>query len=191
MGHAVGLASLVILLGGRLGSQPSLGPTMVTLSDSQIASILNALRPLQASERTQFQAALLEALLYHRDEIGDGTIGRLVRDLQKKYFQPPPDEQPSGGRPRGWRLSTDRASPAKPSISAKEQPPADRPDRGCRNNASNSPSHRSSVTKFAPSFLDLTSATERRGVLAVHIDIEIVAGITKATRATDSGYRSA
>ena len=66
---------------------------MVVLTDSQIASILNALRPMQASERTQFQAALLEALLNHRDEIGDGTIGRLVRDLQKKYFQPPTTEE--------------------------------------------------------------------------------------------------
>ena len=67
-------------------------PAMVTLTDSQIAAITNATRPLQPCERTEFLAALFGELLNARDEIGDGTIGRLIREMQHRYFRPPTDE---------------------------------------------------------------------------------------------------
>jgi hypothetical protein len=69
----------------------------IALSDAQIAQILLVSRPLQPKERTAFMAALLEDLLMRRDEIGDGELGRLLRDLQRKHFRPPTDEESGSG----------------------------------------------------------------------------------------------
>jgi hypothetical protein len=34
-------------------------------------------------------AALFEALLNYREQVGDGELGRLLRDLQHRHFTPP------------------------------------------------------------------------------------------------------
>ena len=69
------------------------GVDMVVLTDAMISAIENATKPLQPSERLPFQSALLEQLLYYRDEIGEGTLGRLLRELQQKHFKPPIDTE--------------------------------------------------------------------------------------------------
>jgi len=79
----------------------------MTLSDTQIAQILLISRPLQPKERTAFMAALFQDLLNHREEIGDGELGRTLRDLQHRYFQPPTVNEISyygapAGRGRGY-----------------------------------------------------------------------------------------
>jgi hypothetical protein len=61
----------------------------LALSDAQINHILLTTRPLQPRERQEFMAQLLEDLLNRRDEIGEGELGRLLRDLQRRYFTPP------------------------------------------------------------------------------------------------------
>jgi hypothetical protein len=61
----------------------------LALSDTQIAHIQLVSRPLQPKERAAFLAALFEDLLMRGDEIGDGELGRTLRDLQRRYFQPP------------------------------------------------------------------------------------------------------
>jgi hypothetical protein len=66
---------------------------MVLLTDAQVSAITNAARPLQPAERAAFLAALLEALLMHRDEIGDGELGRMLRDLQRRHFVPPTETE--------------------------------------------------------------------------------------------------
>jgi hypothetical protein len=99
---------------------------MVVLTDQQIAHITNVLRPLAPCERTPFQAALFEALINYRDEIGDGSLGRLLRELQRKHFRPPTDEETGMLGTRWHKLS---AAPAKPPIPAREAQPADRHDR--------------------------------------------------------------
>jgi hypothetical protein len=51
-------------------------------------AVIHAARPLQAGERILFMAAL-EPLLADRHEVGDGELGCILRDLQKKHFTPP------------------------------------------------------------------------------------------------------
>jgi hypothetical protein len=67
-----------------------MGPAMsLALSDAQIAHILLTTGPLRPRERREFMAQLLEDLLMRRDEIGEGELGRLLRDLQRRFFTPP------------------------------------------------------------------------------------------------------
>jgi hypothetical protein len=55
----------------------------------QVAAITSVTRPLQPKERTAFMAALFQGLLHRRNEMGDGELGRTLRDLQRRYFTPP------------------------------------------------------------------------------------------------------
>jgi len=61
----------------------------MTLTDAQALAVIHATRPLQVAERAAFMAAL-EALFTGRSGVGDGELGRTLRDLQRQYFQPPP-----------------------------------------------------------------------------------------------------
>ena len=81
---------------------------MVTLTDAQIAAITNATRPLQPSERTAFMAALFEELIARQDQIGDGSLARTLRDLQRRYFAYPTDEE-AGMLGTRWHKLTARA----------------------------------------------------------------------------------
>jgi hypothetical protein len=67
----------------------------IALSDQQISHILLACRPLQPQERLSFLAGLFELLLNRRGEIGEGELGRTLRDLQHQHFTPPSDEEAS------------------------------------------------------------------------------------------------
>jgi hypothetical protein len=59
---------------------------------------MNVSRPLRPNERTAFLAALFLDLIMRRDEVGDGELGRTLRDLQRKHFQPPSDQDVSLSR---------------------------------------------------------------------------------------------
>jgi hypothetical protein len=61
----------------------------MVLTEEMRDAIAAAARPLQPAERRQFLADLLEELLHSRAEIGDGSLARLLRDLQRRYFKPP------------------------------------------------------------------------------------------------------
>jgi hypothetical protein len=66
-----------------------MGPAMsLALSDAQVNHIQLVSQPLQPQERAAFMARLFEDLL-RREEVGDGELGRLLRDLQGRYFKPP------------------------------------------------------------------------------------------------------
>jgi hypothetical protein len=67
-------------------------PMSISLTDAQTDAISNLARPLAPSERAGFFAELFETLLMRRDEVGDGKLGRLLRDLHCRYFRPPSDE---------------------------------------------------------------------------------------------------
>jgi hypothetical protein len=73
----------------------------LALSDSQIDHIMLVCRPLQPTERTAFMAALFQDLIMRRDEVGDGELGRTLRDLQRKHFRPPSDGEVSLSRYTG------------------------------------------------------------------------------------------
>jgi hypothetical protein len=61
---------------------------MPALTSEQEIAIIHAAKPLQADERTAFMAGLT-TWLNGRAEVGDGELGRELRELQKMYFQPP------------------------------------------------------------------------------------------------------
>ena len=68
---------------------------MVTLTDAQQDAILNVARPLQPSERVAFMAALAELLAGRRHSLGDGELGRMLRDLQRRIFTRRPTRRPA------------------------------------------------------------------------------------------------
>jgi hypothetical protein len=68
-------------------------PMSISLTDAQTDAITNLARPLAPTERAGFFAELFETLLMRRDEVGDGELGRLLRDLHCRYFRPPPDDE--------------------------------------------------------------------------------------------------
>jgi hypothetical protein len=63
----------------------------LALSDAQVNHIQLVSRPLRPEERREFMARLFEELLNRREEIGEGELGRTLRDLQRRHFQPPSD----------------------------------------------------------------------------------------------------
>src|SRR6516162_3994448 len=67
-------------------------PMSISLTDAQTDAITDLARPLQPNERAGFFAELFETLLMRRDEVGDGELGRLLRDLHCRHFRPPSDE---------------------------------------------------------------------------------------------------
>jgi hypothetical protein len=83
-----------------------MGPAMsLALLDQQVDHIQLVSRPLQPTERAAFLATLFEQLLSYREQVGDGELGRLLRDLQRRHFTPPAIDERIGapaGRGRGY-----------------------------------------------------------------------------------------
>ena len=62
----------------------------VALTDNQMTAIMRAAEPLQPVDRGPFLervAARLQAI-----EIGDGSVGRVCRELQRDYLRPSVDQ---------------------------------------------------------------------------------------------------
>jgi hypothetical protein len=83
---------------------------MLSLSADQIQAITNALRPLQPAERIGFQAALFDMLLHRRSAIGDGELGRTLRELQQRHFRPPTGTE-TGLAPRAAQTAAEQKRP--------------------------------------------------------------------------------
>jgi hypothetical protein len=49
-------------------------------------------------------AQLFEELIHRRDEIGDGSLARMLRELQRRHFRPPMETEDTrqGARPRAF-----------------------------------------------------------------------------------------
>jgi hypothetical protein len=88
-------------------------PMSISLTDAQTDAITNLARPLARPERAGFFAELFETLLMRRDEVGDGELGRLLRDLHCRYFQPPTVDEANRKRVSRWqhKLSEPRSPP--------------------------------------------------------------------------------
>jgi hypothetical protein len=65
-----------------------MSPRPLTLSDSEISTVMALSRPLSPDQRTAFVELLAAKLNGHR-EIGDGMLYQLCRDLQRELFSPP------------------------------------------------------------------------------------------------------
>ena len=63
-------------------------PMAPRISDRQQTAILRAANPLEGYQRDAFLAAL-SLLLKDRDDIGDGELFRILRELQKEHFDFP------------------------------------------------------------------------------------------------------
>jgi hypothetical protein len=59
----------------------------IQLSDSQLEQILRAAAPIAATDRSAFLADVATAL--HGQTLGDGSVFRIVREIQERYFRPP------------------------------------------------------------------------------------------------------
>lgn len=68
------------------------------LSDSQVEILFSAARPLPPSDHAAFLEDVTNALA-SCPELGDGVIYRTVRELQRKYWSPPPDRLAVGPTP--------------------------------------------------------------------------------------------
>ena len=72
---------------------------MSKLSEDQVETILQAAVPLAPANRDAFFQEVTAALADLGD-LGDGIVHRVVRDVQRKYFDPP--DFGRGARSR-WR----------------------------------------------------------------------------------------
>ena len=69
----------------------------IALTDEQLSAVMAAAQPLALADRSAFLedvAAALAAL----PTIGDGVVGRVVREVQSKYFHPELDPPTYRGR---------------------------------------------------------------------------------------------
>ena len=63
-------------------------PAPIRLSDSQLDAVFDAARPLAVASRDAFLLDLATAL-QGQDNLGDGTIFRLIREVQRRHWDPP------------------------------------------------------------------------------------------------------
>jgi hypothetical protein len=61
------------------------------LTDAELAQIQDACRPLLPGARHAFVLEVANAL-QGCSEIGPGTIGRIIRETQRRFFNPPLEE---------------------------------------------------------------------------------------------------
>jgi hypothetical protein len=62
-----------------------MGP--IRLTDAQLTAVFDAARPLAVRDRDAFLLDLAAAL--QGQELGDGTVFRLIREVQGRHFDPP------------------------------------------------------------------------------------------------------
>jgi hypothetical protein len=60
----------------------------VSLSDDELAIVMDCARPLDPKARDAFLRDIAAELAKHAER-GLGLVHRLVRDLQRRYFDPP------------------------------------------------------------------------------------------------------
>jgi hypothetical protein len=67
---------------------PAFPHGLLSLSDHQLEIVMLHASPLQPHVRSQFLEAVAGRLAGF-GEVGDGTVSRACRDLQRAYFDPP------------------------------------------------------------------------------------------------------
>ena len=73
-------------------------PRPLALTDAQYATVCEACEPLLPPDRSAFLVALAQ-LLGSASEIGDGTVARAIRSLQREFWRPPLNPTNSAPRP--------------------------------------------------------------------------------------------
>ncbi|TYL85713.1 hypothetical protein [Bradyrhizobium cytisi] len=60
---------------------------MISLTDTELQTVMAAAAPLQPHQRSQFLRDVAAELARH-PEIGAGLIGRVVREVQREHLNP-------------------------------------------------------------------------------------------------------
>ena len=61
----------------------------VSLSDAELDAVMAACQPLTPTHRDEFLRAVAAALAAYPGEVGPGVVYRVVRETQKRFFDPP------------------------------------------------------------------------------------------------------
>jgi hypothetical protein len=61
---------------------------VLRLTDAQLDAVLRAAQPLAPADRGAFLEALAQALAGYQ-EIGDGQLYVVIREVQRRHFDPP------------------------------------------------------------------------------------------------------
>jgi hypothetical protein len=70
---------------------------MLRLTDSEMTTVLNAAKPLDVSRRDEFLQEVATALAAMPMR-GDGRVYQVVREIQRKHFDPPFNESGPAAR---------------------------------------------------------------------------------------------
>jgi hypothetical protein len=72
-------------------------PGPLALTDEQYLAVCQACEPMLPVDRSAFLVALAN-LLRNETEIGDGTLHRAIRSLQREFWRPPVNTSNSAPR---------------------------------------------------------------------------------------------
>ena len=61
---------------------------MIALTDAELEQVMTAAKPLAPKDRDPFLRDVAAELAEH-PALGPGIVGRVVRDVQRSYFDPP------------------------------------------------------------------------------------------------------
>ncbi len=75
----------------------------VSLSDDELAIVMDAAQPLEPQARGKFLHDVAAELAKY-PELGPGSVHRLVRATQRKYFDPPQGLSLTNSAPRSRRV---------------------------------------------------------------------------------------
>ena len=59
---------------------------LLALNDEELAALMDGARPLPPQDRDKFLRDVAAELAKHPEELGLDVVHRLVRDVQRKYF---------------------------------------------------------------------------------------------------------
>jgi hypothetical protein len=60
----------------------------LSLSDAELTAVMDAAAPIPRRDRDQFLRDVAAELARY-PELGPGIVGRVVREVQRRYFDPP------------------------------------------------------------------------------------------------------
>jgi hypothetical protein len=73
----------------------------IKLSDAHLSAVFDAAKPLPRASRDTFLLDLAAAL-QGQENLGDGTIFRLIREVQRRHFDPPETDERAQPHSRAW-----------------------------------------------------------------------------------------
>jgi hypothetical protein len=70
-----------------------MSPQPLALTDNQYDAVCRACEPILPGDRDAFLRALANVLRGEPQPLGDGSVFRAIRALQREFWQPPPPER--------------------------------------------------------------------------------------------------